>query len=291
MLQSTTGNSTIKSWATIFQFICNVEELESKTVESPDIQLSDLLWKIVFRRRQVGANIYVLDICIVAKYVDSSAKWMCEAEAAVRLSNGINRSDKFEKRIVKQRFSHEFPTYFMHDFLHWNEFCDRFVQDRKASFEIELSASPLNLIVPSELTQSYTKMQVALENISRLHENWSPEVVLRGVRWKVHTVKGNDGLGVFLMGVEEDFGLYWSYEVHATIKLISFDRNIEAIEGRFIHVFHCSSHEFGYKKFINWNNLMNEKNEYVKDDTANLVLEIKVEEPKLRLEIENSNIP
>lgn len=155
MLRSTTGNSTIKSWATIFQLICNVKELDSKTVESPDIQLSDLSWKIVFRRRQVGANIYVLDICIVAKYADTSAKWMCEAEAAVRLSHGVDRSDKFEKRIVKQRFSHEFPTHVIHDFIHWNEFCDRFVQDEKALFEIELSANPLNLIVPSEFAQLY----------------------------------------------------------------------------------------------------------------------------------------
>lgn len=132
----------------------------------------------------------------------------------------------------------------------------------------------------SKFELNCTKFQVVLENISKMNENWSSEVVLRGVRWKIHTVKNSNGLGVFLNGSEEDFGLNRSYEVQARIKLVSFNRNIEAIEGRFIHVFHCKSLAFGYTHFISWDNFVNE---YVRDDKATIVVQLKVGEPKLRV--------
>lgn len=289
MLQRATPNSTIKSFATIFQFILNIDDLDLQPVESPDIQLSDLVWKIIFNKRAVGDrrnNVFALDIHVVARSADNITKWMCAADVTIKLF--YKSIEAIRKSITKQQFSDEFASNSIYDFLEWNEFSqyvhqyNQHIHEKKAKFEIEISASPILRIAPSTFAQSFTKMQVVLKNINQLQESLSPEVVLRGVRWKIHTVKQDDGLGVFLKGVDEDFDLYWSYQVHANIKLVSFNLNAKGIEGTFIHVFHCGSTEFGYKKFIIWNNLISEKNEYVKDDIANLIVELKVEEPKLR---------
>lgn len=284
MLRGAPSISTIKSFATTFQFILNIDDLELHRVESSDIPLSDLAWKIIFEKRVVGDrrnNVFSLDIHLVARSANNITNWMCAADVTIKLFYKLNKIEAIRKSFAKHQFSNQFASNGIYDFLEWNEF-NQYVHERKAKFEIEISASPLLRIAPSTFAQSFTKMQVVLNNIIQLQESWSPEVVLRGVRWKIHTVKQDDGLGVFLKGVDEDFDLHWSYEVHANIKLVSFNFNAKGIEGTFIHVFHCGSTEFGYKKYINWNNLINEKNEYVKDDTVNLIVELKVEDPKLR---------
>lgn len=284
MLQGAPSISTIKSFATTFELILNIDDLELQPVESSEFPLSDLEWKIIFNKRAVGDrrnNVFALDIHVVARSADNITKWMCAADVKIRLFHKLKNIEAIRKSIAKHQFSNQSASNGIYDFLEWNEF-NQYMHERKAKFEIEISASPILRIAPSTFEQSFTKMQVVINNVSQFQESWSHEVVLRGVRWKIHTTKQDDGLGVVLKGVDEDFDLQWSYQVHANIKLVSFNVNAKGIEGTFIHVFHCGSTEFGYKKFIIWNNLISEKSEYVKDDTANLIVELKVEEPKLR---------
>lgn len=285
MLRSASASSRIESFPTSFQFTLNIDELP---YELPDIELGALSWKIIFIKREYHEKKHsnpVLDIYVGATHVFGAnhfTKWSCEAEVKLRLLREMKGVQIFEKCIPKRQYTNESPFFAIPEFLEWSELCHQFVKGNKAVFEIEISASPLHYLAPPT-EQSFTKMQVFLKNISNLNESCSPEVVLRGVRWTIRTVKEDEELGVYLEGAEEDFDLNWSYEVHAKFKLVSFNLNVKAIEGTFIHAFHSKSSKFGYKQFMNWNSFINEKNEYVKDDTANLIVELRAEEPKLKL--------
>lgn len=290
MLRSASANSTIESFPTSFQFTLNIDELPY--VELPDIELSALSWKIIFEKREDHGEKHgnsVLDIYVGATHAFGAnhfTKWSCEAEVKLRLLREIRGVQIFEKCIPKRQYTNESPFCAIPDFLEWSELCQQFAKGNKAVFEIEISASPLHYLAPPT-EQSFIKMQVFLKNISNLNESYSPEVVLRGVRWKIHTFKEDEELGVYLEGAEEDFDLHWSYEVHAKFKLVSFNLNVKAIEGTFIHAFHSKSLKFGYKEFINWNSFIDE---YVKDDTANLIVELRAEEPKLKTNCKENSV-
>lgn len=129
-----------------------------------------------------------------------------------------------------------------------------------------------------------------IANISKLKKVWSPEVMVYGIPWKIKVGKipfdGEQWLSIDLYCGISDKSSDWSHVAFATFKLMPISGNVGGIE-RYLkpYVFDCTEPGFGFPSFIKWIELINNKNNYVKDDTLTLDIKIEVAEPN----IENSS--
>lgn len=140
-------------------------------------------------------------------------------------------------------------------------------------------------------------VEMKISEISKLKKTSSPEILVYGVPWVVKICKvEKKGESEALLSVHLHCNIKtqspnWSYVAIATFKLLPFADNVNAVE------YHTSPrvydlHRFGHgtSKFIRWNKLFDEANSYVKNDTIQLEVKVKAENPndphRSRLECE-----
>lgn len=113
---------------------------------------------------------------------------------------------------------------------------------------------------------------------------WSPEVKVHDISWKVKVCKGTDDgddtLAVYLFCVEDPDLPKWSYIAHGELRLLSFSSDQEAIEfAIFPYIFDNMYPSFGTDSMIKLRDLYDASNNYVKDDTIRLEIELEVANP------------
>lgn len=126
--------------------------------------------------------------------------------------------------------------------------------------------------------------QFSVSHISKLDSVRLPEIVVCGIPWMVEVRKlpKNDQhmMGIYLYCGHKDRTSKWTYVATASFKLISFVGERRSIEYHsFPHVFDRSGSGFGANSFIKWTDLFKERNHFVRDDTIELEIKIKAEDP------------
>lgn len=124
-------------------------------------------------------------------------------------------------------------------------------------------------------------------NVSQLESVWSPEFKVQEIPWKIHLKKEildkEATIAIYLYCTKENqLSSTWSHTACATFKFLSFNRNVNAF------VYHLPPfifdsvgiNNFGCSKIMNWDELLNKDNSYVKDDTMNLDITIEAANPK-----------
>lgn len=284
------GDSLSKSRSnylgTIFRFIINVNYLESSCIESSDIILSDVSWKVKFCKGRSNADgkndTNALDFELSSVFGENTATWSCKAFMTLKLfhKNGQDNST-LVLNLSEQMFSNTNASFGIKSFLSWDTFLEQYVQNNEASFEIEMSTTPLILKVSSEVEQIYTKFLLILDHRSKLRESFLPEVIVRGIKWRIHTkTLRNDTVCSHLQAV--DIGTNWSYKVSASISIVN--ENGPAYTYKFNHTFSRESSEAKPKNIM----LKNvQHSDFVNlDEISNMIgktvllVEIKVDEPK-----------
>lgn len=121
---------------------------------------------------------------------------------------------------------------------------------------------------------------IRIPNISKLDTFWTPDFIVDGIPWKVSIKKKlviNEYLAAHLYCAKKEKPLDWSQPAQFSIKLLSFDANVTAIEYSnqpFIYD-HIGS-GFGKLSFIKWNNLFDVNKSYVKNDTIQLEFHVEI---------------
>lgn len=124
---------------------------------------------------------------------------------------------------------------------------------------------------------------MTISPISNLKKTCSPVVFIHGIPWKVEVSKDEDenSLALYLECAKKDDPSNWTVPACATVKLLPFNgeayRRVHHITP---YVFGRSSCLlFGTSKLIQWNELLDDENEYVRDDTIELKIGITAEDP------------
>lgn len=276
---------SICSYNTIFRFTANVQNLTSTVVESSEVTLSNLKWKVNISKRATSGYIGVY---LASQSKCATDKWTCEAQAAFKLRHKDDHNDKpVVKFLSKRQFSNENPCHGIEEFMEWNEFLERFVTNNKVNFEIEISTNPLASMPASDIDQRYVKFRVSIKNVSKKDATrYTPEVVVGGIRWKMEFQKGSDAFSIFLRATTEDMAPNWSYKVNATFSLLSYSADGSPFARQIEKVFRRElQSSWGYKEFISWEKLMDTDKSYVLNDCVILEIAIKVDEPKADWEI------
>lgn len=119
----------------------------------------------------------------------------------------------------------------------------------------------------------------SISKLSEFCEIKTPEFIIHGIPWKMHIYKCEEenALAVFLLCMKKGD----SWEVPACFKmyLLPFNNKEPRVQHTSPFVFHKDEDQFGLPEFIKWDELLSDENEFVKNDTIELKIEVKVENP------------
>lgn len=282
------ANSTVDCLETVFRFKFDIEHLNTREIESPEFSLSKVNWKIKLRKRSTSENnndANVLDVFLVcAALSDVCSTWSCEVQANFKLLSLNSSENDIEKSLSKKEFNNRCLSHGIHKFIEWSELVDpknSFVDENEAIFEIEILTNPLNCVKSMKMEQTSTKLRLIVENVSKLGNTYSPEVMVRGIRWKIQTKKEDEHFAVYLWAVEDDMDISWTWEVEYSFKLLSFNNKVEPIDCKSTSdLFRWGTPSWGYGKLIKWSEFVDPKRRFVRNDTAILQVQFTVMPPK-----------
>lgn len=268
----------INTMGSVFQFTANVTNLFDKNVKSSQISINNLLWNIMLSKSSDGEWVQV---DLQSSSNTSMSHWTCLVNASVKLLH----KDGIESKTISSdwknlKYSNEHTSYWDPQYVDWNDFVDNYVNDcNEATFEIELSTGSLNCKKPLDINQIYARLHISLENVSKLREIISYEVMVRGVKWSISIAKNESNLTTSLTANEMDFEMCSSYEVNGIFKLLSFDSDVESSVLNFNHNYLRGLSQV-QKTLLNFMDFDHGYSPYVKDDRVNLLVEFKVNKPK-----------
>lgn len=289
--------SKINCFKTIVQFEFDVDKLNCVELESPEIVLSEVHWKIKLAKRTAdpeSVNKFVLDVMLLAVRTiadENTAAWSCEARAVFKLMSS-DAENEIVKTISKRGYNNECSMHQIKDFICWNEMTDpenRYVIGNKATLQAEISTNPLKREKSTELEVTSTDFRVVIENVNKLGINFSPKVTVRGIRWELLTAKENEHLCVFLSAINDDMDSNWVWAVHCSFKLLTFNPAVDSVTEQISsRRFQWGSCSRGYPQFMKWSEFVDPKNFYVRKDTAIIEVRLTVESPKPLWECEEN---
>lgn len=252
----------------------NVNELETKCVKSNDFELKPLFWRIEFCKSSNFVN-----ASLVSYLTEDAPTWSCRAEAVFKLHSPLTIK-YIERNMTKRNFDIENPSHGISELIKLSEMLENYVHENESYFEVKISTETPTRSLQFELFSASTVIYV--KNASTFTSYVSPPFVVRGINWKIDVRKSSDHLGIFLCLEDGDLGSNESWEVKANFKLYSWSRSTSVSENytkRFGKKNHATC--WGYRTFLEWNKFISPNNEYIKNDTAWLEVEIAVKEPKL----------
>lgn len=287
------ANSEINCSEIVFRFQVDVKSLASKEIESPEITLCNASWKIKFIKRSKHGNksVAAVDIFLMNNLQDNAALWSCTARAVFKLITFGQKDKQIVKLLSKNEFSNKYPSHGIQSFVTWADLLDpknQYLCDNEATFEIEIASNPLKHITPTEIQQISSKFRIEIQNVSKLGFSYSPEVVLRGIRWKILSKKQGDLLQVYLHANNEDMDVDWSWEAHLSVTLLSLKENADPFQRNMTDIFRRGVCSWGPSKFLEWSKFVDATNRYVVNDQAILLVELSVDPPKPTWEIDQT---
>lgn len=289
------ATSTSCCCGTIFRFSVDVSQLATNSIESSEIQLSDVNWKIQLRKNQTDdGGKAVLGVYLVSAF--DATNLSCEAQATFKLLRNDNQIDQsIVKYLQKQKFSYHKKSHGFDEFIEWDNFLAHFVSEGKAVLKVEISAEPLHrLTAELNIEQEYAKLHVSVENVTELESCLSPGIVVRGIKWHVFIRKKEDYLDIFLRANKPDLSKNWFYKVDCTFQLLSLEENDSGIKKITRANFHSELDDWGFKRFLEWSVFTSPRFTSIPDNKANFLIEFTVHEPKPlwtldKLKLSNAN--
>lgn len=136
----------LSKFATGFRFTLNTANLNSGWMNSPEIELRNLKWKVKFCKKSTeGSNdTGSLAVHLESTFDKDSTKWWCDAQAAFK---SLQKDDQADKSVVKylskKTFDKENLSHGIDDFIKWDVFLRQHVYGNQATFEIEMTTSSL----------------------------------------------------------------------------------------------------------------------------------------------------
>lgn len=252
------------------QFKIDVAKFSSsQCVESSEILLNNL--KFIFKLCQGDGDVRMH---LIANPIIKTPHWTCDFDATIKL---IARQVNFTDHVTNLNdlaYSNVENSHIVDSFMSVLNFESGYVRNNIATFDIELSMSPLETRQPStEVVRSYEKLYFKLENLSRFHETISSNITVHGVKWRVRLEKSLNNLVASLIADPNDFDASSTYNVVGVFKILSFDGSRATVERKF-------THKFGRRKDSVRMLLLNLKSNqsifYIKNGCANIVFEFDV---------------
>lgn len=268
----------LHSLETVVEFELDVRKLQkqlNKCDQSGKFELNDVQWKIEACRGGDRESDF-LHMSLLSIFDGVSAAWSCEANATFKLIS--NDGDEAAVHSFEYyNFNKEESKRTIDDFVQWGELFDKHVKEDRAIFEITIKAKTPNRA--AKLDEGSAKFDVRVKNVNQLGYEYSNELIVRGIRWKVLVMKLNDHLGISMFANGDDMGVDVYWNVSATFHLISSTIN-GTISKTFSNVSFDWTHlNHGFPQFVKWNEFINTSKKLIENNHAMFKIELSVSEP------------
>lgn len=258
----------------------NVKDIadDGKCVVLSDIVLSTVPWKISTCKNKIkggttenGTTVddkIVLQVSLESIFASPTTLLSFDTKGNINLKHKDDGKDPLKTQYTLNSENPSKPTTIA-------EFKDLedYKKDGQFTFEIDISISSLKR--KSAIKQVITKFYVRVPNVAT-NGTFSPEVVVAGIKWKTSIKKKDEGLAIYLYAVDEGMDLEASWKAEYTFKLLSWDTSIAPFGLKGEHTFNWRSLNYGFGKFITWQNLIDDKNKYVENGAARFLVELTV---------------
>lgn len=251
----------------------NVKDIahDGKCVVLSDIVLSTVPWKISTCKNKIEGNTtdkIVLQVSLESIFASPTTLLSFDTKGNINLKHKDDGKDPLKTQYT---FNSENPSkpITIAEF----EDLEDYKKDDQFTFEIDMSISSLKR--KSAIKQVITKFYVKVPNVAT-NGTFSPEVVVAGIKWKTSFKKKDEGLAIYLYAVDEGMDLEASWKAEYTFKLLSWDTSIAPFGLKGEHTFNWRSLNYGFGKFITWQNLIDDKNKYVENGAARFLVELTV---------------
>lgn len=221
-------------------------------------------------------KIDVLSISLESVFTKENDKWSCDAEIVFKLLKG-EKGKEDKKANLKKTFNVADKVHRIENLVAWEEFKANYLKGDIATFEVQLKTTVQKRT--SSLEPISTKFFVKSKDVTKTSDTFSPEVSVRGIRWRVLTKKGDSGFSIFLYANDDDMDINLSWEVEATFTLLS-TKEEGSVTKSFKHTFLWRHFNWGYANFIAWDDFTNKDKGFLVNDLAIVKIELIVNEPK-----------
>lgn len=137
------------------------------------------------------------------------------------------------------------------------------------------------------MEQSRLVFRYTLRDASQLYEHFGPEFTLQESEWCIMFRKAANNIAVFLCDKKGSKNKNWTYFVKASFTLLSFTEGVDGLTRKTERKFYVNDEDWGFGHFLEWNSFMDPNAGYVKNDCAIFEIDLDIESPQPRWDIED----
>lgn len=255
---------------------------------SSEVVLGDVPWTIKVRESQDGNEI-VLDaalMCSSPKELKTDQQWTCEAMARVSVCSFDAKRQINEKTIPKTQFGNNCWSGKPIEVIRAADL-SKYTQNGRVEFDVGVVlARPIFYQSSAEIDHQLAKFEFAVKNVSQIGTKRSPDLKVRGTLWDIFFKKDDGDMAIALGHKSYYLNVNWSWKVQCSFTLLSFDETIPPVTKTFFKDFQFDVPNWGFAKFMAWNELMDPAKRFVENDVAVIEIDLKVDAPKPLWDIE-----
>lgn len=261
-----------------FEFSIESDDFDKEHVTS-EVILANIPWKVkVSKRQNDGEDVIDLHLVCSPAIQPNTLEWFYEAKMTVTLCPAASDQQPYQKSLAKVTFKNGKESHGLTGFI---KFADLkpYTQNGLIYFEVRLSVGPLKVRDKTQIEQKRSIFQFTLDDVSKLKKH-SVDVSVGGNKWSVFLDKRIDSLGFFLRDERNSQNSNWTWNANYSLKLLSFDDNIDSLIRKLNQTFHLKGQDWGFRCFISWKDLMDPAKKYVQDDKAIFEVDLEVSPAK-----------
>lgn len=278
---SEVGKSLLQSSESMVRFKiikAEVEKNEKKCLESSEFKLNDVIWKVKVCKKAVEENekdeVEYASVELESEFKDETATWSCDAEVGVKLisKDGKHKEGKIDKAAYNRKNSERRNE----KFIKWEDLKDNYLDNDIATFDFNIVTKSLNR--SPKLEQTTAKFMLRVKQINDKLSEYSNELIVRGIRWKIYATKIADFFAIFVVANDNDIDTEAKWSVTANIKLLSTKEGGTAKERKFTNeIFDWTRTNLGFTKFLEWSEFMKAENGFVRNNAALVEIQLDIE--------------
>lgn len=255
---------------------------------SPVFNIRGITWHLVVKKCNEN-----LAVCLACKNQETVLNWSCMAHLKCNLlTNSCNSLDRCFQQPME--YSTKNISWGWNNYLTIKELFDdekNYVKNDSIVFEIKVKVGPIcgsKLMSPIGLNEladvSKKTFRLTINKISELVGFNSPVVLMRGLPWIIVVCKCKPAkttwLCLYLKCIYAS-DTDWSCEAKALFRLISEKRNKKQYKWMLDDVtFNKNAIQHGNREFIKWDDLVDDSNQYINNDSIELEVELEVQQEK-----------
>lgn len=273
LLQST--ESTVR-----FKVIkAEVDKNDEKCLESSEFKLNDVIWKVKVCKKSIRENEKDTDeteyasVVLESVFKEETSAWSCEAEVAVKL---IGKDGKnLDGKITPNTYSRTNSAKSNDKFIKWDDLKDNFLDKNTATFDFNVVTKTLNRTPKVE--QTTAKFMLRVKQINDNLSEYSNELTVRGIRWRVYASKIGNFFAIFVEANDNDIDTKAKWAVTTNFKLLSSTKD-KTMERHFDdRVFDWTRTNLGFTEYLEWAEFIKADNGFVRNGAALVEITLKVE--------------